>query len=128
MMSSEKDISKIRSKIVYNKEEVYRVFDMVQTICHDIAIMKGWHDKERSDGEYFALFHCEISEATEHARVNNPVSEKIPAVSGIEEELADEFIRIFDYAQKRGYNVGFAVIEKILYNLTHEYRNGNKVI
>src|SRR5271157_249593 len=48
-------------------------------------------------GERFALIHSEISEAMESHR-KDLMDDKLPHRKGVEVELADALIRIFDYA------------------------------
>lgn len=92
---------------------------------------KWWHDKngnklERNKGELIALIHSEASELMEGER-KNLQDTHLPHRKMAEVELADLIIRIFDYAQGFGYDVGSAFIEKDNYNLsrqdhTHEAR------
>ena len=95
--------------------------------AHQNAIAHGWWNEERSFGEIIALMHSELSEALEYARVNpNALSDHIPEFTGIEEELADVIIRIFDYAGKEDLRLGEAIFEKMKYNKTRPYKHGNK--
>ena len=95
--------------------------------AHQNAIAHGWWNEERSFGEIIALMHSELSEALEYARVNpNAKSNHIPDFTGIEEELADVIIRIFDYAGKEDLRLGEAIFEKMKYNKTRPYKHGNK--
>lgn len=91
-----------------------------------IAREKGWWDTERSDGELIALMHSELSEALEALRHGNPPSEHIPKFSGLEEELADLLIRVFDYAGHRKLRLPEALAAKMDFNEGREYRHGGK--
>jgi len=93
---------------------------------YDYAKAKGWWEDERNDGELIALMHSELSEALEGLRHGNPPSEKIPAFTQVEEELADTVIRILDTARARGWRIGQAVEAKHQYNLTRPYKHGGK--
>ena len=96
--------------------------------AHQNAVAHGWWEEERSFGEIIALMHSELSEALEYARVNpNAKSNHIPDFTGIEEELADVIIRIFDYAGKEDLRLGEAIFEKMKYNKTRPYKHGNKI-
>jgi NTP pyrophosphatase (non-canonical NTP hydrolase) len=66
----------------------------------------------------------EVGEAVEAMRHGNPESEKIPGFSHVEEELADTLIRIFDYCEMKGYNLGGAVIAKMAYNAGRPFLHG----
>lgn len=103
---------------------VPRVFNLLTSVCHKIAIDKGWWDDDRSDGEIIALIHSELSEALEGLREGNPTSDKIPPSSSVEEELADVLIRIFDWAGKRQFDIGRALIRKIRCNRSRPYKHG----
>ena len=98
----------------------------IQKEIHETAKSKGWWEYPRGTPECIALMHSELSEALEAYRIGNPMSEKIPPFSQIEEELGDEVIRILDYAEHNGFEIGPAVAAKMAYNKTREYRHGNK--
>jgi NTP pyrophosphatase (non-canonical NTP hydrolase) len=93
---------------------------------HDLAKEKGWWDEDRNDGEIIALCHSELSETLEGLRHGNPPSDKIPAFSAVEEELADCVIRILDFASCRGWRVGEAIMAKHEFNKTRQHKHGKK--
>ena len=110
-----------------NKGQVIYIINTLAFEAHKNAVEHGWWEEERSVGEIIALMHSELSEALEYARVNpNAKSNHIPEFTGIEEELADVIIRIFDYAGKEDLRLGEAIFEKMKYNKTRPYKHGNK--
>lgn len=103
-------------------------FDELAARIHRNAVNKGFWEGSgtRNTGEMIALMHSELSEALEAERVGNPVSDKIPYYTGLEEELADCIIRIMDFATGTGLNVAGAIIEKVAYNEGRPYKHGKK--
>lgn len=101
-------------------------FATVQQYVNRTAREKGWWDDDRSDGEAIALIHAELSEMLEALRSGNPVSTKIPMNTCVEEEAADVVIRLMDLAQQRGWNIAGAIINKLEYNDTREYKHGKR--
>tara|TARA_X000001036_G_C20315572_1_gene658255 strand:- start:27 stop:350 length:324 start_codon:yes stop_codon:yes gene_type:complete len=95
---------------------------------HDIAISKGWWDKEREIPELIALIHSELSEALEEYRVseNLDIRYEKNKPEGFVVELADVLIRIFDLSGKYKIDLKKALETKLKYNETREYRHGNK--
>lgn len=65
------------------------------------------------------LIVSEIAEAMEGER-KSLLDDKLINRHAAEVELADAVIRIFDYAEEYGYNLGQAMAEKLSYNLTRE--------
>ena len=95
---------------------------LAQHQCHVTSVNAGWyHDPqtgqmiERNDGEMIALMHSELSEGLEAIR-KDLADDKLPDRPGIEVELADLLIRVFDYAEYRGLDLAGAVIEKNRFN------------
>jgi len=70
---------------------------------------------QRNHGELIALVHSELSEALEADR-KNLMDDKLPHRHGLEVELADAVIRIFDMAAGLKLDIGGALVEKLEYN------------
>lgn len=89
-------------------------------LCY-AANAKWWHDLDtgepiaRNDGELICLMHSELSEALEALR-KDTMDDKLPHRKGVEVELADTLIRIFDYCGARHLDIGGAFVEKLAYN------------
>ena len=100
-----------------NKEEINQMVAMIHTMNK-----KWWVDLQsgepikRNVGELIALMHSELSEALEADR-KGLMDEKLKHRSGIEVELADAVIRIFDAAGGLDLDLGGAIDEKLEYNL-----------
>jgi len=96
----------------------------LQAACHGLAFECGWwHDLKtgedmrgkRNVGELLCLIHSEVSEAMEAHR-KGKMDDKLPHRTGLEVELADAVIRIFDLAGGYGLDLGWAIAEKLEYN------------
>lgn len=72
---------------------------------------------ERNHAELIALVHSELSEALEADR-KGLMDDKLPHRNGLEVELADAMIRIFDMAGGLGLDLAGAIAEKLQYNAT----------
>ena len=107
-------------------EDFKKSFKYLQKKVHQNAKDKGWWEEDRNDGELLALIHSEVSEALEALRSGNPSDDKVPQFSGAEVELADAIIRIMDMAEARKWDIAGAVVDKIKFNLTREYKHGGK--
>lgn len=100
-----------------------------QDLCHSCAKTGNWWWNKRTDNLFtreetwdmvptkLMLTVSELSEAMEAHRKNLP-DDKLPHRDGVEVELADAVIRIFDLAGALGYDLGAAMAEKLQYNLT----------
>jgi NTP pyrophosphatase (non-canonical NTP hydrolase) len=93
-------------------------------VCHNQAYSMGWwHDLktgadmrgQRNVGEAIALMHSELSEALEAHR-KDKMDDHLPHRKGLEVELADALIRVFDFAGGYNLDLGGAVAEKLAYN------------
>lgn len=109
------------------KQDLSKLKDEIQGLVwfsHQ-ANKKWWVDletgepKERNIGELIALVHSELSEALEAHR-KDLMDDKLPNRKGLEVELADAVIRIFDMAGGLGLDLGGAFVEKMAYNANRE--------
>jgi len=115
-------------EIYVEKANIFtELWSWIEKNIYRINVLKGWTQKERTDGEMIALIHAEISEALEGLRHGNQRSKIIPEVSEAEEEIADALIRIMDMAFLRKWNIPKALFLKLEYNKTRPYRHGGKL-
>lgn len=111
-------------------------FARLQKHAYDNSASKGFHqadyDAQTEDqkmarfGLRIALIHSELSEALEAVRKNKTADDHIPEYSGAEAELADAVIRIMDLAETDNLRLGEAIIAKMAYNQTREFKHGGK--
>ena len=71
-----------------------------------------------------ALIHSELSEALEADRKNIEHDDKVPDFTGLEAELADTLIRIYDLAGRNNLRLGEALVAKMAYNLGRPFKHG----
>lgn len=90
--------------------------------CHEAQVKAGWWTdlatggrKERNVGELICLMHSELSEAMEAHR-KDLMDDKLPHRKGLEVEMADVLIRIFDFAGAHNLDLANALVEKMTYN------------
>lgn len=97
----------------------------ISNLVHSMNVEAGWWSDIKTgeslkDNPLFIaskllMVHSEISEATEaHRKGKN--DDKLPHRSGVEVELADAMIRIFDLAGAMNMDIGWAIVEKLVYN------------
>ena len=99
----------------------------MQHAVHENAKAHGWWDEPREDGTVMMLIVSELSELLEELRVGGRESAKIDGFTSEEEELADAVIRILDFAGRKGYRLGSAILAKHAYNLTRPHKHGGKL-
>jgi NTP pyrophosphatase (non-canonical NTP hydrolase) len=110
----------MEEKSVTRHTQIEDFLNSLAKVVHN-ANKTWWHDPvtglpiERNKGELLALIHSEISEALEGERKNS-MDDHLPHRKMAEVELADALIRILDYAEGFGYNIGEAFVEKMAYN------------
>ncbi|MBD3262646.1 MAG: nucleotide pyrophosphohydrolase [Candidatus Altiarchaeales archaeon] len=116
----------------FSEERFIAMFEKMQDRVHHNAVDKGfWADPlialegRVPDKEIRALricralllVHTELSEATEAVRSGDPVSEKIPDFTNLEEELADTVIRIMDLSARFNLRLAQAIVRKHTHNV-----------
>ena len=130
-----------------NVADIVELFDWLSNRAHQTAQDKGWwRDRVRLQqvvdryGEDVApflevqnklsllgLIHSEVSEALNAVRNGIESDDKVPAFTGLEAELADVLIRIFDMCGKYQLRLGAAVIAKMAMNETRPDKHGGKL-
>lgn len=104
-------------------------------LCEHRNRAAGWYDgPPRSTGDTIALLHSEISEAYEGMREKpgeqvrgfNASAKIGPEFNCVEEEFADEIIRLLDETNRRGLDVIGALAAKLAFNAKRSYRHGGK--
>lgn len=105
-------------------KDFIQVWNEMAGKAEQIAQEHGFH--QDNDGEALMLIVSELSEGLEYLRNDNLQSDHLPEFKGIEEELADVVIRIFNLSSARGWRVAEAIIEKMKYNETRPYKHGGK--
>lgn len=104
-----------------------RGLHLATRICHEAAVNSGWWSNprtgdpiKRNRGEIIALMHCELSEALEADR-KSLMDDKLPHRIGVEVELADLLIRVFDFAGAHDLDLAGAMVEKLAFNAERAY-------
>lgn len=113
--------------------------DMAEAV-HTLAKSKGWHDDDETQDHFVERtcnnLHDEISELHEawrNGNLNDPcdkaakmVEHGIPALTCLQEELADIVIRAMDSAEKLGVDIEAVILAKHAFNKTRSHRHGGK--
>lgn len=104
-----------------NPSHIQTAGDILTRTCHEAALASGWWTdadgqlKPYNTGEKLMLIVSEVAEAMEADRKDRR-DDHIPERMGLEVELADAVIRIFDLAGRKGLDLGAAIAEKLEYN------------
>lgn len=115
-------IQELNSPDTFYRGAMLEIFDSFS------ARIATWNDAQgfwqsENHGEKFMLMVTELGEAMEGHRKPGP-SDKIPAFTQVEEELADCLIRILDYSGHFNLRLGLAFLAKLEYNLSRPYKHG----
>ncbi len=106
--------------VVWEEAGKTHTLNQLARMCHQDNI-RWWQDPatgapiERNKGELFMLMVTELAEAVEGLRKNR-MDDKLPHRRQEEVEMADAFIRMFDYAGGYGLDLDGAFWEKRQFN------------
>ena len=112
---------------------VYHLFDWMKKAVYKTAKEKGFHDKDTTtpveilQAVHIALIHSEVSEMMEASRKGNPPDSKQPEFDSLSLECADVMIRLLDFCETNGIDLGKAVMAKMDYNDTRTRMHGGKL-
>ena len=117
----------------------FYVLNNLSNEIYDSNLKKGWWNnietgEDMTDNPYMqatklALIHSEVSEALEGLRRGGN-DDKLSQYTNEAVELADVFIRLFDYCGAKKIPIGSVIVDKINYNAQredHEVGNRKKV-
>jgi NTP pyrophosphatase (non-canonical NTP hydrolase) len=111
-------------------DQICDVIKVAQRLAWSIAANAGFHDTARRTTplERLALIASEVGEAISAYQRNGKPSGFYTEVDGkpegIDVELADVVIRILDYAEEEGIDLGAVLVHKMAYNARRPYRHG----
>lgn len=103
-------------------EKIIEVFSFLIQDAYNTAKEKGWHELEVTVPHSLMMIVDEITELLHEYRKGS--SQEI-----VYKEMADVFIRLFDFMGNQGYDdIRFCqcLIEKMRQNKERPYRHGNK--
>lgn len=110
---------------VDNKSPMDYTLDDWRDKIGEWAESKGWNAQPRSEGEWAALAHSEISEAFEEFRKGHGPNDR-GKPEGMAMEYADCLIRILHWFSFHGISPSEMIYLKMRYNETRPYRHGGK--
>lgn len=99
------------------------LFAQLQSSITGFMHSQGFWESDNT-GEKIALMHSELSEALEADRKAITSDDKIPDFTGVEAELADTIIRIFDFAGYHQLRLAEALVAKMHVNLERPFKHG----
>lgn len=122
------------------RELTDRTLNEIADCVHELAWEKGWHSRDEGEDAFVErmcnLLHdevCELHEAWRNNKLRADCDKAdkmraagLPALTSIEEEMADIVIRILDNARKLNVDIALAVWAKHQYNKTRPERHGGK--
>lgn len=99
------------------------LFAQLQGQISEFMALQGFWEFDTT-AEKIALMHSELSEALEADRKGIEHDDKIPDFTGVEAELADTIIRIFDFAGYHQLRLAEALVAKMHVNLERPFKHG----
>lgn len=124
-------------------QEVISVLNALASKAYKTAVAHGFHSEDPQLFEYcvnpgqiswleatthqaeIARMHSELSEALETVRTNpQRMDDHLPEFYNVVVEYADCIIRILDTCASRGLPIGEALVAKMKYNESREYKHG----
>lgn len=120
----EKKRENVKAELKAIEEQIHESFDILSALIHDWFFLQGFWESSNT-GEKLMLMCSEVAEAMEADRKDLP-SDKIEGFTGVEEELADVIVRVFDFAGRHNLRLSAAFLAKMEMNLSRPFKHGKK--
>lgn len=110
----------------YEEEMILTRLDALIDQTHAINVEKGFFTPGEAPNvdQQLMLIVSEIGEAHEAYRKGNAKDDKLPDRPGLEVELADAVIRIFNFGRQAGLDIPGAILAKTEFNNSRPFKHG----
>lgn len=126
-MSFENDPNINGFEVLTHEKQFIGLFQLLAANAHGTNLRSGFDNTDTHNLILHSMIHEEIGEATKAWR-KDADDKDLPQFKGEEVELADAIIRIMSMSAAKKLRVAEALVAKMEFNKTREYRHGGKKV